>query len=81
MRWASGKHPFYVRSVELVQDGRPVGQIAFPAPIDQRNEVAVGWLSIGTRHPGSRYTLRVTLQGTKEGSSAGSVWIMRSSDE
>ncbi|HKT12534.1 MAG TPA: hypothetical protein VJW77_11985, partial [Terriglobia bacterium] len=77
LRWAGGKHPFYVRSVELLQDGRRASQIAFPAPVDQDNDVAIGWLSPGTRRPGSRYTLRVTLQGTKDGSSAGSVWIMQ----
>ena len=77
VRWASGKHPFYVRSVELLQGGRQASKIAFPGPVNKSNDVAVGWLSIGTRHPGSRYTLRVTLQGTKDGSSAGSVWIMK----
>jgi len=80
VRWESGKHPFYVRSVELLQDGRQVSKIAFPAPVNQRNNVAVGWLSPGIRHPGSRYTLRVTLQGTREGSSAGSVWVMQPSN-
>ncbi len=79
VRWASGKHPFHVRSVELLQDGRQASQIAFPGPLNRSNDVAVGWLSPGTRHPGSRYTLRVTLQGTKEGSSAGSVWILKPS--
>ena len=79
VRWASGKHSFYVRSVELLQDGRPAGKISFPAPLNQRNDVAVGWLSTGTRHSGSHYTLRVTLQGTKDGTSAGSVWIMQPS--
>ncbi|HET7214936.1 MAG TPA: beta-N-acetylhexosaminidase [Terriglobia bacterium] len=79
LRWAGGKHPFYVRSVELLQDGRQASQIVFPAPVNQGNDVAIGWLSPGTRRPGSRYTLRVTLQGTKDGSSAGSVWIMKPS--
>lgn len=79
VRWTSGKHPFYVLSVELLQDGRKASQIEFPGPLNQSNDVAVSWLSPGTRQTGSRYTLRVTLQGTKDGSSAGSVWIMKSS--
>ena len=77
VRWESGTHPFYVRSVELLRDGRQVSQIAFPGPLKKSNDVAVGWLSTGIHHPGSRYTLRVTLQGTKDGASAGSVWIMQ----
>ncbi len=80
VRWESGNHPFYVRSVELLQDGRQMNPIAFPAPLNKRNDVAVGWLSPGVRHPGSRFTLRVILQGTKDGAPAGSVWIMKPPD-
>ena len=77
VRWASGTRPVYARSVTLLENGRPTSQAVFPAPLTKRNDVAVGWLSPGARHPGSRYTLRVTLKGTKKGSSAGSVWIMK----
>jgi hexosaminidase len=79
VRWTSGEHPVYVRSIALLKDGEQTSQIVFPAPLNKRNDVEIGWLSIGTRRPGSRYTLRVTLQGTQEGSSAGSVWIMKPS--
>ncbi len=79
VRWTSGKHPVYVRSIALLKDGEQTSQIVFPAPLNKRNDVEIGWLSIGTRRPGSRYTLRVTVQGTQEGSSAGSVWIMKPS--
>jgi hexosaminidase len=77
VRWGSGKHAIYVRSVALLENGKQTSRVMFPAPLTKGNDVEVGWLSLGTRHPGSRYTLRVTLQGTKEGSSAGSVWIMK----
>jgi glycosyl hydrolase family 20 len=79
VRWAGGEHPFYMRLVELLEDGRQVSQLEFQGPLNQSNDVAVGWLSHGIHHRSSRYMLRVTLQGTKEGSSAGSVWIMKSS--
>jgi len=77
VRWASGTHAVYARRVALLEDGRQTSQAVFPAPLDRDNDVEVGWLSPGARQPGSRYTLRVTLQGTKDGSSTGSVWIMR----
>lgn len=78
VRWANGKHPIYVRSVALLEDGKQTSQILFPGPLTKFNDVEIGWLSVGTRS-GGRYTLRVTLQGTKEGSSSGSLWIMKPS--
>jgi hexosaminidase len=77
VRWGSGTHAVYARRVALLEDGRQTSHAVFPAPLDRGNDVEIAWLSPGARHPGSRYTLRVTLQGTKDGSSAGSVWIMK----
>jgi len=76
VRWESGQHSVNVQSVALLEDGEQTSQFVFPGPLNQSNDVEIGWLSLGTRHPGSRYTLRVTLQGTKEGAPSGSVWIM-----
>lgn len=76
VRWEGGRHPVYVRSVALLKDGKQKSQIEFPGPLNKFNDVEVGWLSLGRRHSDSRYTLRITLQGTKEGTASGSVWIM-----
>jgi hexosaminidase len=79
VRWESGQHSFYVPSIDLLENGKQTSQDLFPAPLNKGNDVAVGWLSHGARHPGSRYTLRVTLQGTAEGAASGSIWIMKPS--
>jgi hexosaminidase len=76
VRWESGQHPVYVPSVALLEDGKQISQFLFPAPLNKRNDVEIGWLALGTRRPGSRYTLQVTVQGTEEGAASGSVWIM-----
>jgi hexosaminidase len=81
VRWESGQHSFYVPSIELLEDGKQTSRVLFPAPLNKRNDVEVGWLSRGSRHPGSRYTLRATLQGTAEGAASGSVWIMKPSGQ
>jgi len=80
VRWTDGKHPVYVRSVELLEGSKQTSQISFPGPLTKFNDVEIGWLSVGTRRPGDRYTVRVTLQGTEEGSSSGSLWIMKPSE-
>ncbi len=77
VRLESGNGPVYVRSFELLKDGKEAGEAVFAGPLNKRNDVEVSWLSPGARHPGCRYTLRVTLQGSMKGSSAGSVWIMK----
>ena len=78
VRWESGQHPVYIRSLVLLENGKQTSRAVFPpVPINKFNDVEIGWLSPAPRRPGSRYTLRVTLQGTKEGASAGSVWIMK----
>jgi hexosaminidase len=79
VRWTHGMHPVYVRSIELLEDGRQTSRISFPGPLTKGNDVEIGWLSVGPRRPGGRYTVRVTLQGTQEGSSSGSFWIMKPS--
>jgi hexosaminidase len=81
VRWESGQHSFYVPSIELLEDGKQTSQVEFPAPLNKGNDVAVCWLSRDSHHPGSRYTLRVTLQGTAEGAASGSVWIMKPSGQ
>ncbi len=78
VRWDDGRMPVYVRSLALLEDGREISRQVFPGPIDKGNDVAIGWLQAGRRKPAARYTVRVTLQGAKEGGSAGSVWIMES---
>lgn len=80
VRWESGLHSVYVRSVEMLENGSKISHAVFsPVPVDKANDVEVGWLSPGKRRPGSRYTLRVTLEGTKKGASSGSVWIVEPS--
>jgi hexosaminidase len=76
VRRKEGQKPVYVRSVALLEDGKVISQEAFPGPLDERNDVAIGWLELGKRKPAARYSVRVTLQGTNEGGLAGSVWIM-----
>ena len=76
VRWDSGLKSVHVRSVLLLEDGKEISRVVFPGPLNKRIDLEVGWLSLGTHRPGSRYTVRVTLQGTKEGASAGSVWVM-----
>jgi hypothetical protein len=44
--------------------------------LNKSNDVNVGWLPVGQRQAGARYTVRVTLQGSKDGAVSGSVWIM-----
>lgn len=76
VRRDDGQKPVYVRSVALLEDGKEISREVFPGPIDERNDVAIGWLELGKRKLTARYSLRVTLQGAKEGGLAGSVWIM-----
>ena len=66
----------YVRSVALAKDGKVISETDFPGPLDERNDVEIGWLALGARETGARYTLRVTLQGSKEGAVSGSAWIV-----
>ena len=67
----------YVRSVALLEDGKEISHISFPGPLEKNNDVNVGWLPVGQHDAGAHYTLRVTLQGSKDGAVSGSVWIMR----
>jgi hexosaminidase len=76
VRRDDGQKPVYVRSVALLEEGKEISREVFPGPLDKNNDVAIGWLELGKRKPAARYSLRVTLQGTKEGGLAGSVWIM-----
>jgi hypothetical protein len=76
VRRDDGEKRTYVRSVELLEDGMEISQAAFPGPLDKYNDVNIGWLAVGKRKTGARYTVRVTLQGSKEGAVSGSVWIM-----
>jgi hexosaminidase len=66
----------YVWLVELLEDGKAIGQVTFPAPLFSHNDVNVGWLNVAQRKATSRYAVRVTLQGSKDGAVSGSVWIM-----
>jgi hypothetical protein len=76
VRRDDGQKPVYVRSVALLEEGKEISREVFPGPLDERNDVAIGWLDLSKRKPAARYTVRVTLQGAKEGGLAGSVWIM-----
>jgi hexosaminidase len=76
VRRDDGEKRTYVRSVALLEDGKEISQAAFPGPLDKYNDVNIGWLAVGERKTGARYTVRVTLQGSKEGAVSGSVWIM-----
>jgi hexosaminidase len=66
----------YTRLVELLEDGKAIGQITFPAPLFNHNDVNVGWLHVTQRKTTPHYAVRVTLQGSKDGAVSGSVWIM-----
>lgn len=76
VRRDDGEKLTYVRSVELLEDGKVISQVALPAPLNNFNDVNVGWLSVGQRQAGARYTVRITLQGSKDGAVSGSVWMM-----
>ena len=76
VRRDNGSKLTYVRSVELLEDGKEISHVAFPGPLNKSNDVNVGWLPVGQRQAGARYTVRVTLQGSKDGAVSGSVWIM-----
>jgi hexosaminidase len=76
VRYDDGEKLTYVRSVALLQDGKEISQVAFPGPLDKGNDVNIGWLAVGQHQVGSRYAVRVTLQGSKDGGDSGSVWIM-----
>jgi hypothetical protein len=76
VRREEGQKPVYVRSVALLEDGKEISREVFPGPLNERNDVAIGWLELGKRKPAARYSVRVTLQGTNEGGLSGSVWIM-----
>jgi hexosaminidase len=77
VRRDDGQKPVYVRSVALLADGKEISREVFPGPLDKYNDVVIGWLALGTRKAGARYTVRATLQCMNEGGLAGSVWIMQ----
>jgi hexosaminidase len=64
VRHDDGEKLTYVRSVALLEDGKEISRAAFPGPLDKTNDVNIGWLAIGERQVGSRYVVRVTLQGS-----------------
>ena len=68
----------FVRSVELLADGKVISQVAFPGPLSKSNQMNIGWLNVGQRQAGAQYTVRVTLQGSQSGAISGSVWLMES---
>jgi hexosaminidase len=70
----------YVRSIALLEDGNEISKVALPGPLDEGNDVNIGWLAVGQRVAGARYTVRVTLQGSKDGAVSGSVWIVEPRD-
>jgi hexosaminidase len=76
VRRDDGEKRTYVRSLELLENGQEISQVAFPGPLNKSNGVNIGWLQVGQRQAGARYTVRVTLQGSKDGAVSGSVWIM-----
>jgi hexosaminidase len=76
VRRDEGQKRVYVRSITLLEGGKEMSRYEFPGLLDQYNDVAIGWLTLRQRKAGARYTVRATLQGTKEGAVAGSVWIM-----
>ncbi|MGD1103824.1 MAG: beta-N-acetylhexosaminidase [Terriglobia bacterium] len=76
VRRDDGEKRTYVRAVALLEDGKEISQVAFPGPLNKYNDVNIGWLQVGQRQAGARYTVRVTLQGSKDGAVSGSLWIM-----
>jgi hexosaminidase len=76
VRRDDGSKLTYVRSVELREDGKEISHVAFPGPLNKGNDVNVGWLPVGQRQAGARYSVRVTLQGSQDGAVSGSVWMM-----
>jgi len=76
VRRDDGEKWTFVRSVELLEDGKEISRISFPGPLNKYNEVNIGWLQVGQRQSGVHYSVRVTLQGSKDGGVSGSVWIM-----
>ena len=83
VRRDDGEEWTYVRAVELLEDGKVIGRAAFPGPLDKSNDVNIGWLPVSQQRTAERYSLRITLQGSKNGAVSGSVWIMepRSPDD
>jgi hexosaminidase len=75
VRREEGQKPVYVRSVALLEDGKEISREAFPGPLTEGNDVAIGWLELGKRKSAAHYSVRVILRGTNGGGLAGSVWI------
>jgi len=79
VRREDGNKLTYVRSLALVEAGKVISQIAFPGPLDERNDAEVGWLAVGARKAEAHRTFRLTLQGSKDGAVSGSVWVIGAS--
>jgi len=54
VRREEGQKPVYVRSVALVEDDKEISREAFPGPLTEGNDVAIGWLELGKRKPAAR---------------------------
>jgi len=76
VRRDDGEKRTYIRSLELLENGQEISQVAFPGPLNKSNDMNIGWLQVSQRQAGGRYTVRATLQGSKDGAVSGSVWIM-----
>jgi hexosaminidase len=76
VRRDDGEKRTYIRSLELLENGQEISQVAFPGPLNKSNDMNIGWLQVSQRQAGARYTVRATLQGSKDGAVSGSVWIM-----
>jgi len=77
IRRDNGQNGVLVESIAMLEDSAEIGRDDYAAEINTYIDTKVTWFTLAKHKSGSRYTIRVVLQGSNGGGESGSVWVRK----
>ena len=76
VRRDQGQYDAFVHNLSLLEGDDEIARDGYGAEINTYIDTKISWLSLSKLKSGTRYRIRLTLQGTTTGSEGGSIWIL-----